>query len=105
MTRRICVFWVLFVDGSETLAWFVVTRRVFVLFPRLRVFLFLGSPGVVAVGNEPFSYRLFILYAFFRPPEGFFLCRSPCHTDMFCDTSVSVWLSDVWSMNMTVVVY
>jgi len=90
MTRRISVFWVLLVFGSVMLAWFVFRRRIFWLFPLRRSVFFLGSPSVVSVGNEPFSYLRFILWAFFRPPDGFFLCRSPCHTDICCDTSVLV---------------
>jgi len=101
MTRRISVFWVLFVVGSEMLAWFVFCRRIFVLLPRLRVVFFLGSPSVVSVGNEPLSYLRFILWALFRPPDGFFLCRSPCQTDK----AVCLWLFFVWFMNMGGVVY
>jgi len=86
MTRVISVFWVLPDEGSETLAWFVFGNRVLVLPPRLRTIFCLGSPSVVSVGNEPFSYRRFVLYALFLPPEGFLLCRSPCQTD-------NVWFS------------
>lgn len=75
-------------DGSVTLAWFVFSRRVLMLFPLLRVVLFLASPSLVSVGNEPSSYRRFILCALFRPPEGFFLCRFPCQTDI---VGVSCW--------------
>jgi len=81
MTRRISVFCVLPEDGSETLAWFVVGSLVLVLLPRLRTCFCFGSPRVVSVAKEPFSYLRFVLYAFFLPPEGFFLCRSPCQTD------------------------
>jgi len=84
------------------LAWFVVIRRVFVLFPRLRVVLFFGSLSVVSVGNEPFSYRRFILWAFFRPPDGFFLCRSPCQTDNVGSCLLCCLIA---FMNMKLVVY
>jgi len=90
------------VAGSETLAWFVLSRRVFVLAPRLRSIFFLGSPSVVSVEKEPLSYRRFILKARFRPPEGFFLCRSPCQTDI-CGSSLGFLLCE--SMNMNGVVY
>jgi hypothetical protein len=69
------------------------------LAPRLRSIFVLGSPSVVSVGNAPFSYRRFILKARFRPPEGFFLCRSPCETDICCVPLL--WFDlDVWFMNM-----
>ena len=64
------------------LAWFVCGSFVLVLLPCLRTIFCLGSPRVVSIGNEPFSYRRFILWAFFLPPEGFLLCRSPCQTDI-----------------------
>ncbi len=84
MMRVICVFSVFPVVGSFMLAWFVVTSLIFVLFPRrLLVFVFV-SPSVVCVGNEPFSYRRLVLFAFFLPPDGFFLCWSACHTDIVC---------------------
>jgi len=80
--RVIVVFWAFPVVGSDMLAWLVVTSRVFVFAPCRRLVLFLVSPSVVSVGNEPFSYRRLVLWVFFLPPEGFFLCWSPCHTDI-----------------------
>ena len=67
----ISAFWVLPDEGSETLAWFVLGSRVFVLPPRVRIAFCLVSPKVVSIGKEPFSYLRFILWAFFLPPEGF----------------------------------
>ncbi len=101
MTLRISVFWVLCVVGSMMLAWLVVSRRVLSLPPRPRFVFFLGSPSVVSVGNDPFSYLRFILWAFFRPPEGFFLRRPPCQTDMGCVPLFRF----VWFINIDGVVY
>ena len=108
--------------GSETLAWFVLSRRVFVLAPRLRSIFFLGSPSVVSVASQHVrqGHRIHESIAGdgarparcrpggqggsarFRPPEGFFLCRSPCQTDI-CGSSLGFLLCE--SMNMNGVVY
>ena len=60
MTRVISVFSVL-PELLETLAMFVLGSRVLVLPPRLRFVFCRGSPSVVSVGNEPFSYLRFVL--------------------------------------------
>ncbi len=48
-------------EVSDTLAWFVFCSRVLVLPPRVRFVFCLGSPSVVSVGNEPFSYLRLVL--------------------------------------------
>lgn len=60
MTRVISVFCVL-PELSDTLAVFVLGSRILVLPPRVRDVFCLGSPSVVSVGNEPFSYLRFVL--------------------------------------------
>ena len=46
---------------SDTLATFVLGSLVFVFAPRVRVIFCPGSPSMVSVGNEPFSYLRFVL--------------------------------------------
>ena len=92
MMRVICVFSVFPVVGSLMLAWLVVTSLIFVLAPYLRLVFVLVSPSVVSVGNEPFSYRRLVLLVFLLPPEGFFLCWSPCHTDIVVVGLLFMWL-------------
>lgn len=80
----ISAFSVFPVLGSVTQAFFALMALILRLPPRfLMIFLF-GSPSRVSVGKAPRSKRLFIRWARFLPPEGFFLCRSPCQTDIFC---------------------
>ena len=92
MTRAMVVFSVFPVVGSLMLAWFVVTSLIFVLLPNRRLVFVFVSPSVVSVGNEPFSYRRLVLLAFLLPPEGFFLCWSPCHTDIVVVGLLFVWV-------------